>query len=182
MSSAAIRSMICWLSCVGSSIAGFLPTLDVARSARPPEGAARGLANLDRVLEATRKGPTAQLPAPDCSTTSRIKGQRRQRAAGPPFSARNGPPARAIGDCSPNLPTLSDPPTGSHRCWGAPSRLVVSDHPKPSQEPVNAHMGDERGSAGAVCTRLDEVRDRPASGSQPANGAGVPAGLSLIHI
>src|SRR5664280_2589766 len=75
MSSAAIRSMICWLSCVGSSIAGFLPTLDVARSARPPEeGAARGLANLDRVLEATRKGPTAQLPAPDCSTTFEDQG------------------------------------------------------------------------------------------------------------
>ena len=50
------------------------------------------------MLEATRKGPTAQLPAPDCSTTSRIKGQRLQRAAGPPCSARNGPPDRAIGD------------------------------------------------------------------------------------
>ena len=28
-------------------------------------GSCRGNANLDRVLEATRKGPTAQLPAPD---------------------------------------------------------------------------------------------------------------------
>src|SRR5674536_119745 len=43
--------------------------------------------------QATRKGPTAQLPAHDCSTTSRIKQQRRQRAAGTPFSTRNGPPS-----------------------------------------------------------------------------------------
>jgi len=33
-------------------------------------GAVKGLANLDRVLEATWKGPTAQLPAPDSNTAS----------------------------------------------------------------------------------------------------------------
>src|SRR5664279_2069114 len=42
----------------------------------------------------------------------------------------------------------------------------------------DAHMGDDCGSAGAVCTRLDEVRDRPASGDQPPDGAGVPEGTA----
>src|SRR5664280_1264094 len=42
----------------------------------------------------------------------------------------------------------------------------------------DAHMGDDSGSAGAVCTRLDQVRDRPASGDQPPDGAGVPEGTA----
>ena len=41
---------------------------------------------------------------------------------------------------------------------------------------VLPYVGDDCGSAGAVCTRLDQVRDRPASGDQPPDGAGVPEG------
>src|SRR5664280_582591 len=57
------------------------------------------------------------------------------------------------------------------RSWSLTTRAVEGAR-------RDAHMGVDCGSAGAVCTRLDQVRDRPASGDQPPDGAGVPEGTA----
>jgi hypothetical protein len=59
---------------------------------RSPVGTARQDAKLNRVLEATRKGPQRGSQRPTSPRPPTTKKLRRQRATGPPFSARNGPP------------------------------------------------------------------------------------------
>jgi hypothetical protein len=74
----------------------------------PAVGAARGTENLILVLEATMNGPTAQLPAPDCVTASKTKGERRQQSATHQFSRQNGAPARGKLDCVRNKEHQTD--------------------------------------------------------------------------
>src|SRR5660397_135548 len=77
------------------------------------------------------------------------------------------------------------PPQGGSGGPTSIARTAPSPEALPTSSPFlvrdtrarrDAHMGDDCGSAGAVCTRLDQVRDCPASGDQPPDGAGVPEG------
>ena len=96
MSRAAIRSTTCSLSCVCSSIP--TPTLDALSAGHPWE--LQGNGESSSRARGNKEGPNGAAPGARLFNDLEDQATTTSTGSRTPFSARNGPPDRAIGDYS----------------------------------------------------------------------------------